>query len=77
MGKKKLRGVATPVLTKIQRELKYRGISQQEIADKVLMTGVQHQVSDRLTGKVGLSLDEYMALCDYIHVPYDYFMKGE
>ena len=74
MGKQLYREKASPVMDKIKAEMKRKGITQQELADNVLKTGVQHQISDRLNCKLGMTVGEYMAICEYMGVSYDYFM---
>ena len=74
MGKQLYKDKADPVMKKIRAEMKSRGITQQELADQVLKTGIQHQMSDRLNCKLGMTIGEYMAICEYMNVSYDYFM---
>lgn len=65
-----------PVVREIRKYLQARGISQRELAE-VIIGGLAKQMNYRLNNKGSLSLGEYIAICDYLEVPHDFFMRDD
>lgn len=52
-------------------------VSQAELAEKCFDNVKVQLVNRRLVGRTDLSIGEYMAICDYLGVPYDLFMSDD
>lgn len=50
------------------------GITQLELATKCFPGVTVQMVNRRLNGAADLTVGDYMAICDYLNVPYDKFM---
>lgn len=76
MMKKYFPNKAAPIMGRIKRYMRKQKVTQAEMA-KNLFDGKHTQISDRIVGNTEMSLSEYMAICEYLDVPYDFFMKRE
>jgi len=57
--------------------LKTKKITQVGLVDACYGNRInKDQLNRRLRGDNKISVGEYMAICEYLNVPYDYFMKG-
>lgn len=63
-----------PVVREIRTYIQAKGISQRELAE-VIIGGKAKQMNYRLNNHNSLSLGEYIAICDYLGVPHDFFVK--
>lgn len=75
MGKNVSNEVARPVMQRMYAYIRANKVSQTEIAREIL-GGTPDYMNDRLTCKRQMTVAEYVAICDYLHVKYDRFMQG-
>lgn len=75
MGKNVSNEEARPVMQRMYDYIRANKVSQTEIAREIL-GGTPDYMNDRLTCKRQMTVAEYIAICDYLHVKYDSFMQG-
>lgn len=63
------------VKKRIAKYLEECGIKQTFISRATGMT--QQSVSTMLRGDRNLEIEEYVKICDALHLPYDFFMKSD
>lgn len=76
MGKKVPNELARPVMQRMSAYLKANKVSQTEIAREIL-GGTPDYMNNRLTCKLEMTVAEYVAICDYLKVPYSQFMTSD
>jgi len=68
---------ATFVMNNIAKAIKKKKITQEEVAVEALQV-TRALFNDRLKCRRAMTISEYIAVCDYLGVPYDeFFKKGE